>query len=180
MMNLWRDLPPGHNPPEEITAVVEIPFGTRNKYELDKDTGLIRLDRVLYSSMHYPGDYGFIPRTLFLDGDPLDVVVLVKEQTFPGCLIDVRPLGLLKMLDKGVPDDKILAAPLKDPYYADYFDIADIPQHLLKEIEHFFERYKDLEGKRVQIIGWEKSQAAMRVIRESIELYDRTFMTAGP
>src|SRR5437868_9684807 len=88
MINLWRDLPPGHSPPEEVTAVIEIPCGTRNKYELDKVTGLIRLDRVLYSSMHYPGDYGFIPRTLHLDGDPLDIVVLVKEQTFPGCLIE--------------------------------------------------------------------------------------------
>jgi inorganic pyrophosphatase len=180
MMNLWRDLPPGRHPPEEVTAVIEIPFGTRNKYELDKTTGLIRLDRVLYSSMHYPGDYGFIPRTLYLDGDPLDIVVLVKEQTFPGCLIDVRPLGILRMLDKGEPDDKVLGVPLHDPYYEEFYDIADIPRHLLKEIEHFFERYKDLEGKRVQILGWEKSDVAMRVIRESIELYDRTYLTVGP
>jgi inorganic pyrophosphatase len=180
MMNLWRDLPPGRNPPEEITAVIEIPFGTRNKYELDKNTGLIRLDRVLYSSMHYPGDYGFIPRTLYLDGDPLDIVVLVKEQTFPGCLIDVRPLGVLRMLDRGEPDDKVLGVPLHDPYYEEFYDIADIPRHLLKEVEHFFERYKDLEGKRVQIIGWEKSEVAMQVIRESIEHYDRTYLTVGP
>ena len=180
MIHLWRDLSPGRNPPEEVTAVIEIPFGSRNKYELDKATGLMKLDRVLYSAVHYPGDYGFIPRTLHLDGDPLDIVVLVKEQTFPGCLIEVRPLGVLRMLDKGEPDDKILAVPLKDPYYAEYFDIADIPQHLLKEIEHFFERYKDLEGKRVQVVGWEKSDAAMQVIREAIALYDRTYLTAGP
>jgi len=180
MMNYWRDMPPGRNPPEEVTAVVEIPFGSRNKYELDKHTGLIRLDRVLFSSMHYPGDYGFIPRTLHLDGDPLDIVVLVKEQTFPGCLIDARPLGVLRMLDRGQPDDKILGVPLHDPYYEEFFDIADIPQHVLKEVEHFFERYKDLEGKRVQVRGWEKSDVAMRVIRESIALYDRTYFTAGP
>ena len=130
--------------------------------------------------MHYPGDYGFIPRTLYLDGDPLDIVVLVKEQTFPGCLIDVRPLGILRMLDKGEPDDKVLGVPLHDPYYEEFYDIADIPRHLLKEVEHFFERYKDLEGKRVQIIGWEKSDVAMRVITESIELYERTYMTVGP
>ena len=180
MINLWRDLPPGRHVPEEITVVVEIPFGTRNKYELDKNTGLIRLDRVLYSSMQYPGDYGFIPRTLYLDGDPMDVVVLVKEQTFPGCLIDARPLGVLRMKDRGEPDDKVLAVPLNDPYYHEFFDIADIPQHLLKEIEHFFERYKDLEGKRVQILGWEKSDSAMRVIRESIALYDQTYRALGP
>ena len=180
MINLWRELPPGRNPPEEITAVIEIPFGTRNKYELDKHTGLIRLDRVLFSSMHYPGDYGFIPRTLHLDGDPMDIVVLVKEQTFPGCLIDTRPLGVLRMLDRGEPDDKILAVPLNDPYYHEFFDIADIPQHLLKEIEHFFERYKDLEGKRVQILGWEKSDVAMRIIRESIDRYDSEYLTLGP
>ena len=180
MINLWRDLPAGRHPPEEITAVIEIPFGTRNKYELDKHTGLIRLDRVLFSSMHYPGDYGFIPRTLYLDGDPMDVVVLVKEETFPGCLIDTRPLGVLRMLDRGEPDDKILAVPLNDPYYHEFFDIADIPQHLLKEIEHFFERYKDLEGKRVQIVGWEKSEIAMRVIRESIDRYDEQYLHLGP
>ncbi len=180
MMNFWRDLPPGRKPPEEVTAVIEIPFGSRNKYELDKHTGLIRLDRVLFSSMHYPGDYGFIPRTLHLDGDPLDIVVLVKEETFPGCLIDVRPLGVLRMLDRGAPDDKILGAPLHDPYYEEFFDIADIPQHVLKEVEHFFQRYKDLEGKRVQITGWEKSDAAMRIINESIALYDRKFPTPGP
>ena len=180
MLNLWRDLPPGRNPPEEITAVIEIPFGTRNKYELDKHTGLIRLDRVLYSSMHYPGDYGFIPRTLFLDGDPMDVVVLVKEQTFPGCLIETRPLGLLRMTDRGEPDDKVLAVPLRDPYYEEFFDIADIPQHILKEVEYFFSTYKDLEGKRVQIKGWEKSDAAMRVINESIDRYDAEFLSLGP
>jgi inorganic pyrophosphatase len=179
MINLWRDLPAGRHPPEEITAVVEIPFGTRNKYELDKHTGLIRLDRVLYSSMHYPGDYGFIPRTLYLDGDPMDVLVMVKEQTFPGCLIDVRPLGLLRMLDRGEPDDKLLAVPLHDPSYEEFFDIADIPQHFLKEVEHFFERYKDLEGKRVQILGWEKSDVAMGLIRDAIALYDRTYRAVG-
>ena len=175
MINLWRDLPAGRHPPEEVTAIIEIPFGTRNKYELDKHTGLIRLDRVLYSSMHYPGDYGFIPRTLYLDCDPMDVLVLVKEQTFPGCLIDVRPIGLLRMLDRDDQDDKLLAVPLHDPSYREYFDIADLPGHLLNEIEHFFERYKDLEGKRVQIQGWEKSEVAMRLIREAVELYDRTY-----
>ena len=180
MIHLWRDLSPGRHPPEEVTAVIEIPFGTRNKYELDKETGLMKLDRVLYSSMHYPGDYGFIPRTLAEDGDPCDIVVLVNEQTFPGCLIDVRPLGVLRMLDRGEPDDKILAVPLHDPYHQEWFDIADIPQHELKEVEHFFERYKDLEGKRVQIVGWEKSLVAMQTIIDGIKRYDEEFLAVGP
>jgi len=180
MIHYWHDLEPGPHPPEEITAVIEIPFGSRNKYELDKKTGLMKLDRVLYSAVHYPGDYGLIPRTLHEDGDPLDVLVLVKEQTFPGCLIDVRPLGVLRMNDRGEPDDKILAVALRDPYYEEFFDIADIPQHVLKEVEYFFSTYKDLEGKRVQIQGWEKSDVAMRVITESIHRYDDAFLSLGP
>ena len=179
-MNPWHDFPVGEHPPERITAVIEIPRGSRNKYELDKATGLMKLDRVLYSAVHYPGDYGFIPRTLHEDNDPLDVLVLVKEQTFSGCMIDVRPLGVLQMRDRGEPDDKILAVPLHDPYYEEFFDIADIPRHVLKEVEYFFSTYKDLEGKRVQITGWEKSDVAMRVINESIERYDNTYLKVGP
>jgi len=108
------------------------------------------------------------------------VLVLVKEETFPGCMIDVRPLGVLRMLDRGEPDDKILATALRDPYYEEVFDIADVPQHMLKEIEYFFSTYKDLEGKRVQIVGWEKSEAAMRVITESIARYDAAYLRVGP
>jgi inorganic pyrophosphatase len=180
VLHLWRDIPPGRNPPEEVTAVIEIPAGSRNKYELDKATGMLKLDRVLYSSVHYPGDYGFIPRTLHEDGDPLDVLVMVKEQTFSGCMIDVRPIGVLRMLDRGEPDDKILGVPLHDPAHEEYFDIADIPQHMLKEIEYFFATYKDLEGRRVQVVGWEKSEAAMRVIQESIVRYDAEYRQIGP
>jgi inorganic pyrophosphatase len=176
----WRDLPPGKHPPEEVTAVIEIPSGSRNKYELDKDSGLMRLDRVLYSAVHYPGDYGFIPRTLHEDGDPCDILVLVNEPTFPGCQIDARPIGVLMMLDRGEPDDKILAVPSNDPYYSEYFDIADIPQHYLKEVEHFFHIYKDLEGRRVQTVGWEKSVKAMRVIVDSITRYAETYLLQGP
>lgn len=175
MLNLWHDLPVGVNPPESVTAVIEIPSGSRNKYELDKVSGMLKLDRVLFSAVHYPGDYGFIPRTLHEDNDPLDVLVIVKEQTFPGCQIDVRPIGVLKMLDRGEPDDKILSVPLHDPYHQEYFDIADIPQHMLKEVEHFFRTYKDLEGKRVEIIGWGKSEEAMRIIAESVDRYQATY-----
>ena len=180
MIHPWRDLPPGRHPPEEVTAVIEIPSGSRNKYELDKESGLMRLDRVLYSAVHYPGDYGFIPRTLHEDGDPCDILVLVNEPTFPGCQIDVRPIGVLMMRDRGEPDDKILAVPSHDPYYGEYFDIADIPQHYLKEVEHFFLIYKDLEGRRVQTVGWEKSERAMRVISESISRYEEKYLLQGP
>ncbi|HJU69767.1 MAG TPA: inorganic diphosphatase [Gemmatimonadaceae bacterium] len=180
MIHPWRDLPPGRHPPEEVTAVIEIPSGSRNKYELDKDSGLMRLDRVLYSAVHYPGDYGFIPRTLHQDGDPCDILVLVNEPTFPGCQIDARPIGVLMMLDRGEPDDKILAVPSHDPYYSEYFDIADIPQHYLKEVEHFFHIYKDLEGRRVQTVGWEKSVKAMRVIMDSITRYAESYLLQGP
>jgi inorganic pyrophosphatase len=180
MMNLWRDLSPGAHPPEVITAVIEIPQGSRNKYELDKTTGLIKLDRVLYSAVHYPAEYGFIPRTLHDDGDPMDVLVLLKEETFPGCIIDARPIGVLHMVDKGEPDDKILAVPTHDPYSQEYFDIADIPQHLLKEVAQFFVSYKELEGKKVEIVGWGKSEEAMRLIGRSIEAYERAYVTVGP
>ena len=180
MINAWRDLSPGHHPPDLVTAVVEIPSGSRNKYELDKESGLIRLDRVLYSAVHYPGDYGFIPRTLAEDGDPCDILVLLNEPTFPGCQIDARPIGVLRMLDRGDPDDKVLAVPSNDPFYSEYFDIADIPQHYLKEVEHFFRIYKDLEGKRVQTVGWEKSDVAMELIMEGIARYGEKYLTMGP
>jgi inorganic pyrophosphatase len=180
MINLWRDLTPGSHPPEIITAVVEIPAGSRNKYELDKESGLIRLDRVLYSAVHYPGDYGFIPRTLAEDGDPCDVLVLLNEPTFPGCQIDARPIGVLRMLDRGEPDDKILAVPSHDPFYGEYFDIADIPQHYLREVEHFFGIYKDLEGKRMEVIGWEKSEHAAEAVMDGIRAYEARYLALGP
>ena len=178
MIHMWHDLPAGPRPPEEVTAVIEIPAKSRNKYELDKKSGLLKLDRVLYSAVHDPGDYGFIPRTLHEDGDPLDILVRINEPTFPGCLIDARPIGILRMLDKGEPDDKVLAVPCHDPFHHEYFDIADIPQHYLKEVEHFFHIYKDLEGKRVQILGWEKSEVAMRVIVESMKRYEEAYQAA--
>ena len=180
MLNPWHDLSPGMHPPDQVTAIIEIPAKSRNKYELCKDTGLLRLDRVLYSAVHYPGDYGFIPRTLHEDGDPLDVLVRIGEPTFPGCQIDVRPVGVLRMLDLGDPDDKILAVPINDPLHREYFDIADLPQHYLREIEHFFAIYKDLEGKRMEVLGWEKSEYAMQVIQESIKRYEDTYLRVGP
>jgi len=180
VINPWHDLPVGQHPPDIVTAVIEIPSGSKNKYELDKASGLFRLDRVLYSAVHYPGDYGLIPRTLYEDGDPLDILVLINQPTFPGCLVDCRPLGVLRMRDRGEPDDKILGVPCNDPSFEEYFDIADLPQHALKEIEHFFSVYKDLEGKRVEMLGWDKSHDAMHVILESIARYQKKFHEVGP
>jgi inorganic pyrophosphatase len=181
LIHPWHGLPVGSHPPEKVTAVIEIPSGSRNKYELDKESGLFRLDRVLYSAVHYPADYGFIPRTLAEDNDPADILVLLNEPTFPGCQIDARPIGVLRMTDRGEPDDKILAVPSNDPFYEEYFDIADIPQHYLREVEHFFHIYKDLEGKRVQTIGWEQAPRANQIIRDSMDRYnDKYVVSSGP
>ena len=122
-MNLWHELPPGPDAPDVVYAIIEIPKGSRNKYEYHKSAGIIKLDRVLYSSLHYPGDYGLIPRTYYEDGDPLDVLVMINEPTFPGCIIEARPIGVFQMLDKGLPDDKILAVPATDPLFAGNTDI---------------------------------------------------------
>jgi len=170
-MNLWKDLSPGPAVPHLIHVIVEIPKGSRNKYEFDKSTGMIRLDRVLYSPIHYPGDYGLIPQTLYDDGDPLDVLVMVTEPTFPGCMITARPIGLFRMMDRDHPDDKILAVPAHDPLFQDYHDISDIPQHFLREVAHFFTVYKDLEGGRVRALGWDNAEQAMERILHAIRLY---------
>ncbi len=171
MTNLWHQLEPGPDMPEVIYVIVEIPKGSRNKYEYGKELGVIKLDRVLFSSLHYPGDYGLIPRTLYDDGDALDVLVMVNEPSFPGCIIEARPIGLFKMLDQGLADDKVLAVPASDPIFSDYQDINDIPQHFLKEVAHFFEVYKDLEGKRAKPVGWEPARVAKEQINRAVELY---------
>jgi inorganic pyrophosphatase len=169
--NLWHYLDPGPEPPNVVYVIVEIPKGSRNKYEYGKELGIIKLDRVLFSSLHYPGDYGLIPRTFYDDGDPLDVLVMINEPTFPGCIIEARPIGLFKMLDQDKADDKVLAVPARDPIFDDYKDIKDIPRHFLREVAHFFEVYKDLEGKRTKPIGWESADVAKAEIDRAIKLY---------
>ena len=171
----WHDIPTGQRPPESVTAVIEIPTNERNKYELDKKLGIYRLDRVLHSAVHYPGDYGFLPRTLGEDGDPLDVLVLMTIPVFTGCLVDARPIGLFHLVDRGVPDEKVLAVPLGDPYSEGMGDLDDIPAHYLREIEHFFQVYKDLEGTRTETRGFEGARAAREAVVRAIELYDSTF-----
>src|ERR1700739_179250 len=150
----YLELPVGPKSPELVNAVIEIPLEGINKYEYDKQLHVFRLDRNLYSPVHYPGDYGFIPSTLSDDGDPLDVLVLVPSGSFPGCVQEVRPIGLMEMLDQGVLDEKVLAVGNHNPRYNNVWNYTDIYPHMLKEITHFFSIYKDLEGKRVEIKGW--------------------------
>jgi inorganic pyrophosphatase len=171
----WHDIPTGAKPPAEITAVIEIPTNERNKYELDKELGIFRLDRVLHSAVHYPGDYGFLPRTLGDDGDPLDVLVLMTLPVFTGCLVDARPIGLFHLVDQGAADEKVLAVPMRDPYSEGLNDIGDIPAHYLKEIEHFFKVYKDLEGTRTETKGFEGAAAAREAISRAMTAYQERF-----
>jgi inorganic pyrophosphatase len=176
MVNLWEDLEPGPNPPETITAVVECLKGERNKYEYDKDVPGIVLDRVLHSNVHYPSDYGFIPQSYYDDEDPFDVLVLVEDATFPGCIVEARPVALMKMDDDGEQDDKVVAVPTEDPRYDHVGDLADLPPQTLDEIEEFFATYKNLEeGKEVETLGWEDKAAAKDAIEHAIDLYDETF-----
>lgn len=177
MANLWHELPPGPNPPDLIYVLVEIPKRSRNKFEYDKITGFIKLDRVLYSSLHYPGDYGFIPRTHYDDGDPLDVLVMTNEPSFPGCVIEARPIGIFRMLDRGLNDDKILAVPATDPTFDNIHEITDVSPHFLEEVAHFFSVYKDLQHMRVEVLRWEGREAALNEIERAISLYAQYIRT---
>jgi len=176
MANLWEDLETGPNPPEEIYAVVECLKGERNKYEYDKEIPGVVLDRVLHSNVHYPSDYGFIPRSYYDDGDPFDVLVLLEDRTFPGCVIEVRPVALMRMDDDGEQDDKVVAVPIEDPRYDDVEDLEDITTQQRDEIEEFFETYKNLEaGKRTEVLGWEERDAALDAVEHAQELYEEQF-----
>ena len=156
----------------ELLATIEIPQGSRNKYEVDHETGRVKLDRYLYTSMQYPADYGYIEDTLGNDGDPLDVLVLLPEPLFPGVLIDIRPIGMFQMEDEAGGDDKVLAVPAGDPRWDSYTDISDVDQFMLDSIEHFFKRYKDLEpGKFVKGSSWAGREAAEAEINASIERF---------
>lgn len=154
-----------------IDVVVEIPKGSRNKYEYDYEKKMIRYDRMIFSSMHYPSDYGFVPDTLAEDGDALDALVLVSEPTFPGCLIEVRPIGLFRMRDEKGPDAKLLCVPTSDPIWNSFTDLSQVNEHLKNEIEHFFQVYKDLEKKKVGIEGWDSREQALKIIEESQQRY---------
>ena len=152
-------------------VVIEIPKGSKNKYELDKETGLLRLDRVLYSAVYYPADYGFIPRTYCDDGDPLDALVLGQEAVFPLTIVEARALGVMRMRDEKGIDDKIVAISVRDPAFAEYTDKSQLPSHLLREVRRFFEDYKTLEHKQVVVEDLLGPDAAVKIIREALEMY---------
>lgn len=156
-----------------VMVIVEIPKGSRNKYEYDEKLGLFKLDRVLFSSVHYPADYGFIPETLAEDGDTLDVLVIITEPTFTGCAIEAKPVGLFKMWDEHGPDHKILCVPVADPIWNYIDDMEEVPPHFLAEISNFFEIYKELEAKVTGIEGWEPKESALAVIEESFLRYKK-------
>jgi len=174
-MDVWHDITIGAGSPTTINVIVEIPKGSQNKYEFDKETGVFMLDRVLFSPIHYPGDYGIIPQTLGEDGDPLDALVLVTYPTYPGILIKSRPIGVLRMQDDGENDEKVLCVPADDVRLTSLTDITNVHEAVRQEIAHFFEVYKQLEAKTVKVGGWDDAAAAHDVIKDSITRYQEKF-----
>ena len=172
-MTNYLSLPIGDHAPIEVNAVIEIPRGQTNKYEYDKTLHVFRLDRNLYSPVHYRGDYGFIPSTLSDDGDPLDVLVLVDAPSFTGCLMTVRPIGFLEMVDQEQGDEKVLAVGTKNPIYKGVRDYEELYPHLLRGIEHFFAVYKELEAKTTRIVGWHNAERARAIISECQTRYQK-------
>lgn len=174
-MNIWHDINGERIREDDFIAVIEIPKGCKNKYELDKETGMLKLDRVLYTATHYPANYGFIPRTYAGDNDPLDVLVLCQEDVVPLTLIEAYPIGVLKMIDNEENDEKIIAIAKKDPFLNGYKDISELPQQIINEIMNFFEVYKTLEGKTTTIDEVLGRKDAERIIFEAIENYKHKF-----
>ena len=171
----WHGVSPGESAPKRVNALIEIPQGSRAKYEVDKDTGLLKLDRVIYSSFHYPVNYGFIPQTLGQDHDPLDILVLCSQSIHPLCLLEANVIGNMQMIDSGQMDDKIIAVAAKDPSVNHYTSISDLPQHFLLELRNFFEQYKVLENKKVAIDNFQDKDTACEIIREAMNFYQETF-----
>lgn len=177
-MNLWHEVSRGKNTPEEINVIIEIPKNSPNKYEIDKETGLIGLDRANYSSAPYPFDYGFVPQTLWEDNDPLDVVVLTTFPLFPGILVKARPVAVMEMIDDGESDFKIIAVPVDDKRWDDTHDLADLNKHMIKEYVHFFETYKELKKGQKDVVTIPKisgKKEAMEAVLKSIDLYNQKF-----
>ena len=176
-MNLWHDVPLGENAPEEFNVIIEIPKGSNNKYEIDKETGLIALDRANYSSAPYPVDYGFAPQTLWEDGDALDVIVLTTWPLNVGIVARVRPVAVMEMIDGGESDFKVIAVPRDDKRWDKTLDIADLNDHQLSEIQHFFETYKALNGKNTEVVihGFKGKDDAVAAVVKSVELYKEKF-----
>ena len=175
-MNIWHDINKDRIKPKDFIATIEISKGSKKKYELDKETGLIILDRILYTSTHYPANYGFIPRTLGDDNDPLDVLVICSEDIEPMSLVRCYPIGVMYMLDNGARDEKIIAVPLNDPVYNFYTDIDQLPVHVFDEIRHFFSIYKDLENKETAVKEFDGPEEAESVIEQCIKNYNKKFL----
>jgi inorganic pyrophosphatase len=171
----WHEVSIGANPPETVNAIIEIPRGSKAKYEIDKESGLIKLDRVIYASMYYPLNYGFIPQTLGEDHDPLDIVVLTQVEVVPRCLISSKVVGVMRMIDRGEADDKIIAVAEQDASVSHIRDINELPEYLRAELKHFFENYKTLENKKVVVDTFLRKEKAMEIIQASIDLYKTTF-----
>ena len=171
----WHEVSIGKNPPEKVNAIIEIPRGSRAKYEVDKESGLIKLDRVIFASMYYPLNYGFIPQTMGEDHDPLDIVVLTQVSVVPLCLIPSKVIGVMQMVDRGEADDKIIAVAADDPSVSHINDVSDLPEYLRAEVTHFFENYKTLENKKVVIDQFLSKEHAYRIIEESIRYYKENF-----
>jgi len=174
-MNIWHDIAQHRITPRDFMGVIEITKGSNKKYELDKETGMLMLDRILYTSTHYPASYGFIPRTLGEDNDPLDILVLCSEPIEPMTLVRCYPIGLINMLDGGMGDEKIIAIPFGDPTYNQYRDVSELPDHLFREMRHFFAVYKALENKTTAVKEVGGHEEAVRVISDAIERYRNTF-----
>jgi inorganic pyrophosphatase len=171
----WHEVSCGETPPQKVNAIIEIPKGSRAKYEIDKDSGLIKLDRVISASMYYPLNYGFIPQTLGEDDDPLDIVVLTQVTVVPGCLIPSKVIGVMQMIDRGEADDKIIAVAEQDPSVSEYEDVNDLPDYLIAELKHFFENYKTLENKKVIVDDFLSKEKAQSIIQTSIDLYKNRY-----
>lgn len=174
-MNIWHDISDSRIKPDKFIAVIEIPKGGKQKYELDKATGMLKLDRILYTSTHYPANYGFIPRTLADDGDPLDVLVLCTEQLQPMCLVECYPIGIFSMTDDDELDEKIIAIPFDDPQMNQWKDISDLPGHIFTEITHFFSVYKSLEHTATSLQEVENAASARSVVAKCLEAYKTHF-----
>jgi inorganic pyrophosphatase len=179
MPHPWHDIPTGDKAPEEFNALIEIPKGSKVKYELDKETGLLMVDRVLYSSVIYPANYGFIPRTLGDDEDPLDLLVVMQEVVHPLAIMRVRPIGMMHMVDEGQDDEKIICVHLDDPEYRDFEHYDQLPPHRIEELQRFFLDYKVLEGKEVDVGDFEGPEEAKDAVRHAMDLYEKQFAASG-